>query len=381
MRFGYAAWGFLGDTKLDGSGNELSSPDGNAAYSWSILWEAQKRGWTTYWMHHDRDKTAFSLFGKDLFSSFSQQKRVSAYLNTIQTGGVELPELDVVLVEWRWPIVGRNTFDMKWKPGYQPDLERQSQILNHYANTTAVVVLWDLDHKLTYEDEDLWQGAYQAIFETSIKPLDQHFHRRTSVNPPVVVSDLMQHPTNQVDPNRKLVYVGSRYERDDAIDAWIRPVSDAFPGQVEFWGKWTDADKLWPNVRYMDRITMRDFSKAYGTAVACPLLAKRSYLEQGFISPRPWEALMFGTLPIGLDSHLGVERYTDGLVALDANDLIATVDEMSRESIYERHRRREELAHKLQCCDASRFVDHIEDVMNGAPPNSRPVDLAQKEEG
>ena len=44
MNVGYSYWGFLGDKKLDEKFNEVSTPDGNAFYSWSIIREIQKRG-------------------------------------------------------------------------------------------------------------------------------------------------------------------------------------------------------------------------------------------------------------------------------------------------------------------------------------------------
>ena len=77
MRLGYSYWGFLADRKFK-DGVEVSTPDGNAAYSWSILNEAQRRGWDTYLMQKDRDCDFVygeSFNPKDAFKSFSQTKR------------------------------------------------------------------------------------------------------------------------------------------------------------------------------------------------------------------------------------------------------------------------------------------------------------------
>ena len=48
MRIGYSYWGFLGDRKYDDNGKILSTPDGNAFYSWSIINKLQSDGHTVF---------------------------------------------------------------------------------------------------------------------------------------------------------------------------------------------------------------------------------------------------------------------------------------------------------------------------------------------
>ena len=375
MRFGYAYWGFLGDEKMDAEGRELSTPDGNATYSWSIIYEALKRGWSVFKMHEDRDLHAWRRKGRDLFSAFNSAKRLDAYQYSTPTEGWALPELDILLIEWRWPIPGRNCNVENGRvyfngagPLDHPDrdLQRQIQLLNHYKNKKTKIVIWDLDHKLTEEDERIWSP--NAIFETSRKPRKLLLDR-VKVEPPTIISDLSEFITLPSDVHRKLVYVGSRYERDDVIEEWIKPVSDKFPGEVEFWGNWTrpeilnEVKKMWPNIKYNGRITTKDFRKAYGDAVACPLLAKKSYLETGFITPRPWEALLFGTIPVGLSTHYGIENYVmRECIAKDADDLADTVEWLA--GMNEGHRRffREENIKLISHMDVKNFVDELEKV-------------------
>lgn len=365
MRIGYSYWGYLADVKLDEAGNEVSTPDGNATYSWSIIWEAQRRGHRVYMMQQDRDAVGWRMHGDELFSAFSGEKRRDAYLGMSKTDGHSLPELDVLLLEWRFPIPGRNTIDCKGRPGYQPDLERQLQLLRHYSDTNTKVILWDLDHKLKPLEEAFWDP--HAVFETSVRPL--HYSvPRTRVEPPIVTEDLLQFRTVEQNPLRKLVYVGSRYERDDVITEFVKPASDAYPGQVEFWGNWLNSldecRSLWPNVSFNKRITTRDFRDVYRDAVACPLLAKRSYIETGFITPRPWEAIMFGTLPIGLSPMVGIDDYVLTKVD-DGEQMVEALYELSQLTMYERDVMRHENAHMLGFMDACYFVDEIEDVANG----------------
>lgn len=370
MRLGYSYWGFLADRKFK-NGQEVSTPDGNAAYSWSILHEAQKRGWATYLMQEDRDREYVVRAGVHAFESFSPRLRHLAWANSIAAMEMHntFPELDVLLLEWRFPIPGRNTGVDKNDPNYQPDLDRQFELLRHYKGTNTKIIIWDLDHKYTGKDEYLYKA--DAIFETSVNPIEGWFKKRTRVEPPIVIDDLLQFKTVPCDPKRKLVYVGSRYERDDVIEEWIKPVSDRFPGEVEFWGNWlkepslTECKKMWPNISYNRRITMTDFKEVYETAVACPILAKQSYLESGFITPRPWEALMFGTLPIGLSSHAGIDDYVlPNLKVRDEKDMCYVLEVMSEWDLKTRNDHREENIEKIRFMDVSNFVNRIEDVLN-----------------
>lgn len=390
MRLGYSYWGFLGDNKIEG-GVPISAPDGNATYSWSIVHEALKRGWKVWSMQKDRDMEAMVSIGRDNFQAFSQMKRFNAYAGMYRTFGEELPELDVLLLEWRFPIRGRNCCSSTWEGAHcfpqandrgelwdvqyggekvllQPDLIRQHELLRHYRKTNTKIIFWDLDHKLDAHDEDYWQP--HAIFEPSAKPFVGPTGPRIRTDFPFVVEDLLQFPTLSTNPNKKLVYIGSRYERDDVITEWVKPASDKWPGQVEFWGNWLktidQCRKLWPNVSYNDRITAKDFRRVYSDAVGVPLLGKKSFLENGLVTLRPMEALLFGTIPIGLGSHVGIDRYVDpGLIAGDGNDMIEVVETLCGLPLSERDRIRKENVEQLSFIDASHFIDKIEDVANG----------------
>lgn len=367
VRFGYSFWGFLGDVKLDGLGNSLSTPDGNATYSFSILHEAQLRGWDTILMQQDRDAPGYKAHDISLFSSFSCYKRGAAYRRSHQSDGY--PELDVLLLEWRFPIPGRNVGVTKVDPNYQPDFDRQMALLHHYRSKNTKIIIWDLDHKLTIEDEHRWYP--HAIFETSVTPRRQVIER-TRVEPPICISELSQFDVEKPDPLVKMAYIGSRYERDDVIEEYLAPLSRewGWDQAIRFWGNWTRPDNLkecmvkWPNFSYNGRITTRDFRKVYAKAVCVPLLAKRSYMETGFITPRPWEALMFGSIPIGFTATKGIENYVL-YTCTDAYDIKRVVEHLERMSLADRRAERKENIEKIEFMDVSNFVDRIEEVLDG----------------
>lgn len=366
MRVGYLYRGFLGDVKMGPDGQALSTPDGNATYSWSIEHECERRGYRLIPLGPNLDAPAAEREGAGLFSAFSQVKRLRSYERMLARGWCKLsdrrfPELDLVLVEWRWPIPGRNTPDDRGKPEYQGDLDRQREVLLHYSDLGVPIVVWDLDHKLTAADIDMWSDAgisFQVI-ETSVRPRSW----ANRVEPPTVVSDLLQHDIREEQSSWHLGYVGSRYERDETIDRWIAPVAGTLGShRVKFWGKWEPADDVrarWPGVDFGGRIGVRDFYDSYSRVSLVPLLAKASYYECGFVTPRIWEAILFGSIPVGLVEHQGIASYVDR-VACSPENLMGMAEWVRSISPLRRRILREEAAHRLSRMDVRHFVDVLE---------------------
>jgi hypothetical protein len=369
VRIGYLYRGFLGDVKLASDGSELSTPDGNATYSWSIEHECERRGYKLIPLGPNLDAPAASRLGEGLFSAFSGRKRLLSYERMLVRGWTRLsdlkfPELDLVLIEWRWPIPGRNTVDDRGNPDYQPDLERQWQVLNHYRSKGTPVVVWDLDHKLLMADVVNW--GFRVI-ETAVRPREETGAVR--VEPPTVTADLLQHDIDERRPSHHLGYIGSRYERDETIDKWIRPITPSGTHRAKFWGKWEPSEEVrerWSGVTFAGRIGVRGFREAYSRVAAVPLLAKQSYYECGFITPRPWEAVLFGSVPIGLAGHLGIEQYVGRNVALNPDELQMRAQVIRNVSPIRRRVIREEAAHMLSRTDVRHFVDVLEGLVRDA---------------
>jgi hypothetical protein len=369
MRIGYLFRGYLGDVKWDAAGNEVSTPDGNATYSWSIEHECERRKHKLIPLGENLDAPAAASLGPDLFKAFSGSKRAKSYERMLRRGWSRLsertfPALDLVLVEWRWPIPGRNTPADRESVDYRRDLERQWEVLRHYSNAGTPIVVWDLDHKLTELDVEMMQAADMPVrfIETAVKP--KAWARR--VEPPTLVADLCQHDINPRLPSHHLGYVGSRYERDETIDKWIHPIANVNGHRAKFWGKWEPSDEVrtrWPGITFAGRIGVRDFYDAYSRVAAVPLLAKQSYYRSGFITPRVWEAVLFGSIPIGLAGHRGIGQYVER-VAIDSRGLLEAATEIRNISSIRRRVLREEAAHRLSHMDARHFVDVLEGLVD-----------------
>lgn len=366
MRVGYLFRGFLGDVKLGPDMSEVSTPDGNATYSWTIEHECQRRRYQLIPLGQNMDAPAASTMGDGLFASFSSAKRADSYERMLRRGWTHLsdrrfPELDVVIIEWRWPIPGRNTESDRGLSGYQNDLERQEEVLQVYSERGTPIIVWDLDHKLTIANERKW--GFDVI-ETAVRPVRDH----VQVEPPCLTSDLLQFDIDERMPSYHLGYIGSRYERDETIDRWIHPITPVRTHRAKFWGKWEPRDDVrnrWPGIAFADRIGVRGFREAYSRVAVVPLLAKQSYYDSGFITPRSAEAVMFGSIPVGLEGHLGIEDYTVYRAA-NAQMLLEEATRIRTMSPIRRRVLREEAAHVLYKTDVRGFMDVIEGLVGEA---------------
>src|SRR4030065_192501 len=158
MNIGYSFWGYLADEKYDDNGDKVSTPDGNAFYSWTIITALQDAAHETFRLMPDRDEFYVGILGIDAFYMFAKEDRYRAYGNLREVN--ENTELDLVLLEWRWPIEGRN-----YGEGHtQPDLDIQNVILNKYAGK---IIVLDIDYKMT--EKDILDDRIKAVVDFGFK--------------------------------------------------------------------------------------------------------------------------------------------------------------------------------------------------------------------
>jgi hypothetical protein len=83
--------------------------------------------------------------------------------------GAGLPELDVLVLEWRWPLPGRNTSDCGM-PGHMCDLHRQAELVEHFTlGRGTPTVVWDLDQLLPAVDP-LRESPNVRVAEYALRP-------------------------------------------------------------------------------------------------------------------------------------------------------------------------------------------------------------------
>jgi hypothetical protein len=229
-----------------------------------------------------------------------------------------LPDVDVLMLEWRWPIPGRNT---TWcgAAGHTCDLHRQTELVAHYVDRLGVpVVVWDKDRKLPPHDR-LRRTPGVTVCEPALHPspgaVSLLFPVADAVleaAEPVALSQVARPVT--------LAYVGNQYDRDEAFDTFFAPAAATVPHVVA--GKWPRTDR-WPHVTFAGRVAFADVTRIHRSSLATVLLLPHRYAAAGQMTQRLFEAVLAGCLPITPTSIRSAARFTPvQLHAVDGSDVM-----------------------------------------------------------
>ena len=396
MRIGYSYWGFLGDRKYDDNGNLLSTPDGNAFYSWSIINKFIEDGHEVLGIMPDRDEPGFRFENHDLFSSWCKSIRSSAYIHMrhVEYGDFftmdyrdiltkeaimdvwdeyyKLSEYDVIIHEWRMPIPGRNTEDDIDSENWQPDLFIQDALIRYCIKNNIKLIIFDLDYKIprdlveyfVYETKNIY------IFELGDKWKEIAYETNGRCRKVYIPFNFRYidyfKPKNKF--SDKLVYVGNRYERDWCIDKYLKNV----PG-VKVFGNWLEgnrhSDKQWPTINFGKRLQTSDMYEAYSNSAATILLAKKEYCENRFMTARILEAIFYGCVPLFIEEYgeRTIEqyagKYAEELTVRNYEDVIRISEKLNKDSEF-RNKVLSYLRTHLSFMDVSGFARNVYNVIS-----------------
>ncbi|WP_018253855.1 CgeB family protein [Salinispora mooreana] len=269
MKIGYSFWGFLGDGITD-------TPDGGRSHRRTLVNGLASRGHDLVFLQPDRDLIEA---GVDL----------SAYYRW----DAGLPDLDVLFLEWRWPIPGRNT---TWcgAAGHTCDLHRQAELLSHYTEQLGVpTILWDKDRQLPHDDP-LSNHPAVTLCEAALHPSPGAVSLFFPVDDQVL-DTADPSALSQLDRPTTLAYVGNQYDRDDAFNEYFAPAAAEVPHVVA--GKWPDT-RAWPQLNFVGRVPFRRVGAIHRSSVATVLLLPERYARVGQVTQRIFEAVLAGCLPI-----------------------------------------------------------------------------------
>lgn len=305
MNIGYAFWGFLGDNKYDRRGNEISTPDGNAFYSWSIIKAFHEAGHKVFSLMKNRDMPGTILKKDNLFDAWCKEERVKAYVGTIDLDVLSCPEksmelIDVILLEWRWLIEGRNNIELEGTDGWQEDLKARDEILRRAKLFNVPVVVFDLDYKLT--EDDIKEYGIKYVIELGNKWKENSIVKSKKVFIPFDFNYINNFEVKDY-CKKSLIYVGNRYERDWCIDKYIPEDLD----DCIIYGNWKeagrDSEERWKKLNFGKRLQTSEMYDAYSDSIATILLAKRGYCETEFMTARIIEAVFYGTVPFFIEEY------------------------------------------------------------------------------
>ena len=370
INVGYFFWGFLGDRKYNKNQELISTPDGNAFYSWSIISELQKRNCIVY-LFQDRDYSGFVKENEDLFDAFAKYERYCAY-NKIRLFNDlchDIDMLDFVLIEWRWEIKGRNDEETRLndKENWQPDLWMMKNIIEKCNKSQVPFIVFDLDYKLTEEDIKKYNIKY--VIELGNKWKENNFVKSKQIKIPFDFSCINEFKLKDKFEN-SLVYIGNRYERDWCIDKYI-------PEDLEdciVYGNWKeagrDSESRWEKIKFGHRLQTSEMQEVYSNSLATILLAKEEYCEYEFMTARIIEAIFYGCLPFFIEEY-GSEvvreyagRYSYFLT-VDSKENLKQKIEMLLNDIEYRNEIIMYLREHLRFMDCKFFVDDMLQLLKG----------------
>ena len=395
MRVGYSYWGFLGDRKYDDEGNILSTPDGNAFYSWSIINKFIEDGHQVIGIMPDRDEPGFRFEGVNLFSSWCKTSRSNAYMfmNHIEYGDFfdidnrdilskdaikvlwdmyHVNEFDVIIHEWRMPIIGRNTAVDKDSENWQPDLFIQDTLIEYCRSNNIKLIIFDLDYKIPKDvvEDFVYNINNMYIFELGKKWSNLAYEtdgrcRKVYIPFDFRFMNLFKLKSKFTDD---IVYIGNRYERDWCIDKYLKDV----PG-VKVFGNWLEgqrhSEKEWPTINFGKRLQTSDMHDAYSNSATTILLAKREYCENGFMTARILEAIFYGCVPLFIEEYgedvisLYAGCFADELTVRNADDVIKKTKKFKEDVSY-RNKVIDYLRVYLTFMDVSSFTRNVYNVIN-----------------
>jgi len=374
MRIGYSAWGFIGDGLVD-------SPDGGRLTRALLIEHLLKENYDIMWLQENRDVDYHSmpLFRLSVSKSYKDEQRQTLCKIKYDNG---FPQIDVLFLEWRWKIPGRNCDVSIEDAKYTPDYDRQTQLLLHYINMSTKIIIWDKDEKLTFNDEH-WLDHHKkhqfqvTILSPAIYPPKIIFERKTLLFP----CQLSKIKGTKINKRYEYLigYVGSQYERDDQIYKYINPFSFQWAQltkqlQVIFVGNWLKYDDQakrnlvnFPHIKFEDRILPKDMGTIYSKCLASVLLCKQNYARHCHITQRIYELAMNGVIAIGLKEQIDIDKFINkSLIISDAYDLVQVIDMLRRSSIDFRQQILDEHIERLEPFDINNVMNKFREVLSHA---------------
>ncbi|GAA3368444.1 hypothetical protein GCM10020367_06810 [Streptomyces sannanensis] len=280
MKIGYSFWGFLGNGITD-------TPDGGRSHRRPLIDALLDRGHEIVFLQADRDLLEA---GDDLGSAY-----------TFDSGR---PDIDVLFLEWRWAINGRNTTPCGAE-GHTCDLHRQAELITRYTvGRRTPTVIWDKDRKL--RPESLWRRSPRtAVCEAALEPTPGAHRLLFPVDDRLLAkADAVALAARPRDV--ALGYVGNQYDRDKHFDRFFAPAAACFDHVVG--GKWTKTSR-WPHVRFLGRIPFEAAHGVYGRSLATVLMLPERYAAVGQMTQRIFEAVLAGCLPLAPADIHHVDRF------------------------------------------------------------------------
>ncbi len=268
-KIGLSYWGFCEDISV-----VANTPDGHR-YGRPVL------------------VNALTARGHDVIALQEMRETTPYPALTYDTG---YPDLDVVFFEWRWP-----TYKNSGPNRFEPDLDRQTALLDYYHGAGVPIIAWDTDLKMTPEDEKRWPNM--IIADPTLEPEEFLLARYrlpfwSDFNP---IKDPADSPV-------ELGYIGNNYERDDMFMKYYSLPSIELRQagvQTKVHGNWLQRSperdspevliERHPHVSFGPRVGFKESMDLLNSFICTVHITKPRYARQGFASPRYLENIITNT--------------------------------------------------------------------------------------
>ncbi len=277
-----------------------------------------------------------------------QQMRESKPYPGVGYEASEVPEVDVVYLEWRWQQHAQLSAERR----NEPDWDRQVQLLDEYTKRGTPIIVFDTDLKLTTEDEDRWPTMTIAEPSLNIPKVNHEMYgvsmggsryrpERQRIRLPWATDFKPYYETPEYSYN--YIYLGNNYERDDQFRKYYGDPARRLRRegiQTIAYGNWIERspsredpaaiiDKF-DSVAFGGRMSYNAGMQAMSKSICTAMLAKNDYYTRGFITSRIYEGILAGIPSLIPHEHhsiksMGLGRY----VVSNSDDVVRCVRELA----------------------------------------------------
>lgn len=314
-KIGWSCWGFLGNGIVD-------TPDGGRSHRYPLLKQLIMMGCTIIMLQKNRDLEEACDDFESVFLNFSDG----------------FPEIDVLFLEYRWPIPNRNVGISEDDITYTPDYNRQNVLIQYYSKKKIPILIWDKDQKLN-NDNLILQNDRVKVFEPCLFP---KFNRQTLLFPlaPELIEQFItkRDVYSKEDRNIGLVYIGNQYERDDSFYHFIDAPLGILKMKNCIYGNWTKYDEKYKknlenfeNVTFMGRLGFDKVYEIYIQSFVTVLIAPDRYYERGQFTQRLFEAMSQLCIPLVPSRYKGVGQVIiKEFIVEDTNDVVEKISSLCK---------------------------------------------------
>lgn len=345
MRILCSWWGFV--TPL-AENIFVDTPDGERGNRVDFVDEMQRRGHTVVQLQQMRDMKPYP---------------------DIEYDSQGFPDGDIVYAEWRWPT-WKNSGPRK----FEPDYDRQCEILDYYHDKGVPIVIHDGDLQMTKEDEERWPHA--IISDACYHPKNMT-RRRIRLPWTNYMHRIFYRPSDYA---YNYTYVGNKYDRDTEFEKYYcSPSEDLRMSGIQtvIHGNWLQYSperedpaiqiSKYPFVSFGQRLAYKDIFKTLNESVAVTHISRQEYYERGNITGRFYEAIKSQVvslipssykhaLPMGLKGEFVVSRPWDVVKA------VQRLSELDSDAKMEIVQRQEEALRTFVTPDPGYRVDVLENI-------------------